>query len=125
MYLPGDIVLITDIGDFTFIGDITDPGTSLVCVTSNVNTECCRGRDGPGGSGGNVGEWFFNGNIIPRNSVSLDFSRSGFTHQVRLNRRNNAMGPTGVYECRVPPMGGGTLVTANIIIAAGESKLCS
>ena len=114
MYLPGDTVLITDIGAQL---SPTDPGTSLVCVTSNVNTDCCRGSDNP--NGGSLGEWFFNGIIIPRNSESEAFSRGGFTHQVRLNRRNNAMSRTGAYECRVPPLGGGTLVTASITIAAG------
>ena len=111
MYLPGDTVLITDIGDFI---SSTDPGASLVCVTSNVNTQCCRGSDG-----GNVGEWFFpDGSIVLRNSHSLDFSRSGYTHQVRLNRRNNAMGPIGPYECRVPDDSGG-LQTANIVLTTG------
>ena len=120
MYLPGETVLITDIGAQM---SPTDPGTSLVCVTSNVNTECCRGADGPGGSGGRAGEWYFpNGNQVPRNAESEEFSRSGFTHQVRLNRRINAMGPIGAYECRVPPMGGGAVVTAGITIAAGKSR---
>ena len=113
MYLPGDTVLITDIGAQVS----TDPGTSLVCVTSNVNTECCRGSDNP--NGGRLGEGFFNGIIIPRNSESADFSMSVFNEQVRLNRRNNAMGPTGTYQCRVPPLGGGAVVTASITIAAG------
>ena len=95
MYLPGDTVLITAIGDSE-----TDPDSSLVCVTSNVNLNCCRGRDG-----GNVGEWYFpDGTMVCRNSdtPSADFTRSGFTHEVRLNRRNSAMSPTGIYECIVP-----------------------
>ena len=95
VHLPGDTVLITAIGDSG-----TDPNSSLACVTSNVNMYCCRGSDG-----GNVGGWYFpNGTIVPRNSAapSANFTRSGFTHQVRLNRRNNAISPTGIYECRVP-----------------------
>ena len=95
VYLPGDTVLITAIGHSG-----TDPDSSLVCVTSNVNTQCCRESDG-----GNVGEWYFpGGTIVPRqnSAPSADFTRSGFTHQVRLNRRNSAMSPTGIYECRVP-----------------------
>ena len=96
VYLPGDTVLITAIGDSE-----TDPDSYLVCVTNNVNTQCCRKRDG-----GNVGEWYFpNGTMVLRNNApapTADFTRSGFTHQVRLNRRNNAMSPTGIYECRVP-----------------------
>ena len=95
VYLPEDTVLITAIG---ISG--TDADSSLVCVTSNVNMDCCRESDG-----GNVGEWYFpNGTIVARNSAapSADFTRRGFTHEVRLNRRNGAMSPTGIYECRVP-----------------------
>ena len=115
VYLPGDTVLIHDIGDFASMVDITHPGRSLVCVTSNVNTECCRGSDG-----GRAGEWYFpDGYQVPRNAESEDFSRSGFTQQVRLNRRNNPIGPTGAYECRVPSLGDGTLVIASITIAVG------
>ena len=119
MYLPGDTVFITDIGEFVFTDN---PGTSLVCVTSFVNTECCRGHDNP--NGGALGEWHFpDGTIVPGFSVdpNADFSRSGYTQQVRLNRRNNAMSPTGAYECRVPPLGGGALVSASITITNGKS----
>ena len=100
VYLPGDTVLITDIGLSTVGEDRSDPGSSLLCITNNVNIYCCRASDG-----GNVGEWFFpDGTIVPRNrdSPNGDFTKTGFTHQVRLNRRNNAMTPLGTYECRVP-----------------------
>ena len=100
MYLSGDIVLITDIG-VVYPGN-PDPGSSLACNTANVNTHCCRQKDG-----GNVGEWYFpNSTIVPRNSHSPngDFTRAGYTHQVRLNRRNNAMTPLGTYTCVVPDM---------------------
>ena len=113
VYLPESIVLITAIGDSK-----TDPGTSLVCVTSNVNTQCCRSTDGPNKSG-RVGDWYFpNGTMVPRHSAapSADFTRSGFTHQVRLNRRNNATSPTGTYECRVPDGFTGELVNASIVL---------
>ena len=113
MHLPGDTVLVTDIGGFA---SSSDPGRSLVCVTSNVNTQCCRGSDG-----GNVGEWHFpNGDIVVRNN-NADFFRSAFTHQVRLNRgNNNTMGPTGAYECRVPDGVTGDVVTASIILTTGK-----
>ena len=110
VYLPGDTLLITDIGVFSY----TDPGRSLVCETSNVNTQCCGGSDG-----GRVGEWYFpNGTMIPRNNIagSADFFRSAFTHQVRLNRRNNATTPTGSFECRVPDGRSGRLHTAGITL---------
>ena len=103
VYLPGDTVLITDIGNFT---DPTLEGAanSLVCHTDNVNTQCCRGSDG-----GNVGEWHFpSGTIVPRNSAGGDLTRSGFAQQVRLNRNTNTLTPTGDFSCRVPDWGGVT-----------------
>ena len=130
VYLPGDTVLITDIGVFA---STSDPGLSLVCVTSNVNTLCCRGSDG-----GNVGEWYFpdgtlpDDTLVPRQGAmpSADFTRSGFAQQVRLNRRNKAILPTGAFECRVPERangGGGdltgALVTASITLTTGQYVL--
>jgi hypothetical protein len=111
VYLPGDTVLFTDIGVFR---PGVDAGTSLVCRTEHINTQCCRDSDG-----GNVGGWFDPGGVqLPRFGIAPDagFSRSGSTHQVRLNRRNNAMSPTGAFECRVPAMGSGALVVASITI---------
>ena len=115
MYLPGDTVFITDIG----IGLVADPnpGSSLVCNTSNVNTHCCRGRDNPNGP--SLGEWYFpNGTIVLRLSFSPngDFTRNGYTHQVRLNRRNNAMTPLGSYTCVVPDMNNTMNHTATITL---------
>ena len=116
MYLPGDTVLITDIG---VSPGPADPGSSLVCVTTNVNTQCCRNSDG-----GSVGEWYFpGGNIVPCNGAqpTADFTRSGHTQQVRLNRRNNAMNPTGVFECRVPDGNDSSmLVTASVTLTTGQ-----
>ena len=115
VYLPGDNVLITDIGESNF-AVVSDPLSSLVCVTTNVNTQCCRTSDG-----GNVGEWFFpNGSMVPRHrTVGTDdaFSRSSYVQQVRLNRLSsvNAVSPTGAYECRVPDSNG-TLQLATIVL---------
>ena len=112
MLLPGDSVLITDIGENRF-----DDGAPLACVTTNVNMNCCRNSDG-----GNVGEWYHpDGTIVLRWAnvnylVDAVFTRSGFTHEVRLNRRDNAMGPLGVYSCIVPDGQTGANVTASIII---------
>ncbi len=111
-YSTGATVPITSIG----ASNGEDGGGSyLVCVTSYVNTNCCRGSDG-----GRVGDWHFpNGDIVPRNSDSpkVDFTRSGFTHQVRLNRRNNALTPYGVYTCVVPDENDGVNHTANITLS--------
>ena len=118
LYLPGESVFFADIGKFV---SETDPGTSLVCVTSNINMNCCRRIDGPNDSG-NVGEWYFpDGTIVPRHSAapSADFTRSGFIHQVRLNRRNNALTPNGIYECRVPDGLTGEMMNATITLERG------
>ena len=44
VYLPSDTILITDIGSDN-TNNRSDPGSSLVCVTTNVNTNCCRSID--------------------------------------------------------------------------------
>ena len=93
-------MLIADIG--TYGGGASDrAGGALVCVTSNVNTACCRTSDG-----GNVGVWYFpDGTIVPRGGYPGDsaFTRTGSNQQVRLNRRfDTALEPVGEYQCRVP-----------------------
>ena len=105
IYLPGANILITNVGDSYLPDDGVnedDPGHSLVCVTSNINTMCCRDP----GSGGPVGNWFYpDGTIVLGNSANPNgnFTRSSHTQQIRLNRkRTNAMSPTGVYTCEVP-----------------------
>ena len=109
LHTSDEAIAITDIG----VDSGADPGASLVCVTSNVNTQCCRTSDG-----GNVGEWHFpNGTLVSHNSAG-NISRSSFTGQVRLNRRNNATLPTGIYECRVPA-GNGTLQVARVALLTG------
>ena len=120
VYLPGESVLITDVGAFT-TGVPEDAVSSLVCVTSNVNTWCCRSSDG-----GRVGEWFFpDGTMLPRNSFYFDFSRSGYTHQVRLNRRRNAQTPTGNFNCIVPDGRNSTVMHNEVItIIAGKLSHC-
>ncbi len=84
-------------------GDRTDPGPSLVCVTSNVNTMCCRGADNP--NGGSQGNWIYpDGTIVLGNSANPngDFTRSYHNQQIRLNRKKtNVLSPTGVYTCVV------------------------
>ena len=103
MYLPGDTVVITDIG--VDVPADPNPGSSLVCNTSNVNDHCCRGENNPNGPA--LGDWYFpNGTIVPRLGASPngDFTRTGFFHQLRLNRRNSAIIPLGTYECRIPHM---------------------
>ena len=117
MYLPGDTVLITNIGKIGVVAD-PDPGSSLVCNTANVNTDCCRGVNNPNGPA--LGEWYFpNDTIVPRSrdNPNDDFIRTGWTLEVRLNRMNNAMTPLGTYTCVVPDMNSAMNHTATIIIS--------
>ena len=111
LYLPGGTILITDIGSEN-TDDPYDPGFSLVCVTTNVNAQCCRNSDG-----GSRGEWYHPDGTRILNTPDTNFYRTRHYQQVRLNHRNNAMSPTGVFTCEVPNDGDYTMPhTANITI---------
>ena len=89
------------------------PATSLICVTTAVNSQCCRGSDG-----GAVGDWFYpNGTMVPRRRGapgSSAFTRTGFAQQVRLNSRARIRPDIfGLYTCVVPDVNG-TSVSASI-----------
>ena len=113
IYLPGSTVLITDIG--TPGGTEPDqPGGTLVCVTTNVNTQCCRNSDG-----GTGGDWFFpEGGTVTRGNNADLFFRTGSAQQVRLGRMSGVMEPVGRYECRVLDSNGTEQVAAiNILLS--------
>ncbi len=127
VYLPGDTIPITDVGDSFLPGysyNKVDSGPSLVCVTSNVNTMCCRGSDNP--NGGAQGNWLYpDGTIVLGNSANFngDFTRSSHAQQIRLNRKRlDVMSPTGVYTCEVPD-GSDTTITHRAIITLGEYQI--
>ena len=94
VYLPGDTILINDIGSFN-TGD--NPGSSLVCNTTNVNMNCCRTMDG-----GSRGEWYLPDRTMINNNQDTNFRRTRYAQQVRLYRKSGAMSPTGVFTCEVP-----------------------
>ena len=127
VYLPGCTIPITDVGDgFPGNDNPTDPGPSLVCVTSNVNTMCCRGRDHDGS--GSVGDWLWpNGSAVAGNSANPfgGFTRSVHTQQIRLNqKRTDVMSPIGVYTCEVPGGSDNTIThRATITLKDGECML--
>ncbi len=119
-YLAGDTLPITDVGDSFLPNNKTkqvDPGPSLVCVTSNVNTNCCRSADH--GGNGPVGNWLYpNGTIVLSNNPNIDFTRSFHFQKIRLNRkRTDVIFPTGVYTCMVPDSSNtATIHTATITL---------
>ena len=116
-YEPGDSILITDIG--LHAGD-RGPGDSLVCITTNVNAQCCTDRGG-------VGEWFLpNGSMVPRNiddpNRNSQIIRTGRANQVRLNFRTHQTSLTGEYTCVVPETDGSVNQTAGIRLVTGTYK---
>ena len=127
IYLPGDSVLITDIGE-QLLENRAVVGSTLVCVTTNVNTDCCRSSDNFNSNpyGGAVGDYYYPNNsiVIRGNAIEIGtntFSRYGYTHQVRLASVGNPLGPLGNYSCIVPDGLTGMNVSASIIIYAGNS----
>ena len=114
-YEPGDSILITDVG--VHDGD-TGPADSLVCVTTDVNTQCCTDVGG-------VGEWFLpNGSMVIRNiddpNRNSQIIRTGRAHQVRLNFRTQQTSPTGEFTCVVPETNGSVIQTAGIRLVSGR-----
>ena len=92
--------------------DRSDPGSTLVCVTANVNTACCRGGDNNGvsnGTAGAVGVWYYpNGTTVPRgydNTSLLNFRRYGYKNHLRLGVLNASVSnPQGLYRCEIPDL---------------------
>ena len=122
VHLPGACVLISDIGPQP--DNRNDSGSTLVCVTTNVNTACCRSNDNnalTNATAGSVGDWLYpNGTHVPRgDSNVLELVRIGFTHQLRLAREPNSTPLLGVYTCIVPDPSTGILDKASITIRMG------
>ena len=122
IYLPGDSILISDIGPQPF--NRRDPGSTLVCVTTNVNTACCRDDDNPSNlnTGGAIGEWYYpNTTEVPSPSENvINFARFGYTHHVRLARVvSDSTPPPGVYTCQVP-LNTNVIYNASITIQNGK-----
>ncbi len=107
IYNPGSSINIADIGGQP--GDRSDAGSALVCVTTNVNTQCCRGSDNP--NGGGIGGWLdpSNRQIPAPNALggaTNVLARYLHSQQVRLGIVGTPSGPLGVYTCVVPDMNG-------------------
>jgi len=126
--LSGDSVLNSYIGHQSYYHRSV-LGSTLVCVTANVNTACCRAADNNGvtnSTAGAVGEWHYpNGSLVPRPRVHVvDFARIGFFREVRLARQvSDSIPPLGVYTCEVPDPFTGVLYSASIIISNEGSAL--
>ena len=95
-----------------YLSAIGEGESSLFCVTNK--TECCRNPN-------RFGEWFFpNGSMVPSTGSNWDFFRGRADKLVRLSRRNNAMFPTGIYQCKVPDASGIMQTLQAAIIGPGK-----
>ena len=66
---------------------------ALICYTNS--SDCCKSSY--------TGEWYFpNRSAVRIKGDMKDFYRDREEMMVRLNRRHNAMGPTGIYCCDIP-----------------------
>ena len=121
LILPGGSVLISDIG--SHLGNRSDPGSTLVCITTNVNTACCRKRDNNGETNDTaraVGQWHYpNGTQVPHPSDGnvVDVVTISYTQQIRLGKAvSDSTPPLGVYTCQVPDPSTGVRFTASFIL---------
>ena len=95
------------------ISDIGEGEDALLCQTDK--TQCCRMRDNLPDRVA-FGQWFFpNGDEVGNDDG--DFFRNRGEGIVRLNRRNNALSPTGRYRCVIPDASG---VNQTLYVDVGE-----
>ena len=88
-YPNNSIILFEDIGE---------AANALLCMTDSV--DCCSG-------GG--GRWYFpNGSEAVGGFLGGSIFRNRAPQIVRLNRRNDAQSPNGIYRCEIPDARGNT-----------------
>ena len=79
------------------LGDIGEGRRALLCITNE--TGCCRDSNVPG----HMREWYFpNGSAVSRNDIGHSIYRNRGPSIVRLNRRHNAISPSGIFSCIIP-----------------------
>ena len=103
-------IKITDIGE----GDSVQGG-GLKCITDHPS--CCVTGSTP------LGEWISpNCTAVPGNDSGADIYIDRGMGFIRLNRRNNATSPTGLY-CGVLPVDGGGMETFCVNITGTLSSV--
>ena len=76
--------------------EIGEGRRALLCITNQ--SDCCRNSPKS-----HIREWYFpNGERVRTNGEGGDLYRDRSHHVVRLNRRNNAISPTGIFQCVIP-----------------------
>ena len=85
--------------DLTQVGedDTDDTGNNSVRCITDLST-CCTNSQGT-----HRGDWFSpNGDSLPLRSPGINIFEARGPQQVTQRRRNNPMGPSGVYRCDIP-----------------------
>ena len=78
------------------LSDIGEGSNALFCLTNR--TQCCTTE-----AGLSRGGWRFpNDTSVILNATSYQFYRIRGHSSVSLNRRSEALGPTGTFTCRIP-----------------------
>ena len=86
-YHSNEVIPLTSVGE---------GADAVICMTTRIN--CCTNAMGEMRNG----EWYYpNGDRVPTEGAGLDFYRNRGTQQVILNRRNDAMSPTGCFCCEL------------------------
>ena len=89
-YIYGNNSIVT-------VDDIAENDSALLCYTNSDG--CCESS--------RKGEWYFpSGTTVGVMNDGGDLYRNRGPSVVRLNRRNNAMMPTGVFRCEIPDVNG-------------------
>lgn len=90
-----------------FFDEIGEGNSALYCHTTNSN--CCKRNS--------LGEWYYpDGTLVPINGERADFYRNrDDSGNVKLNRRNNAVTPKGVFYC-ITPNDRGVLTRMNVAL---------
>ena len=100
-------------------GDIGEDNCALLCYTNL--SQCCNISN----SGFRVGEWYFPNKttVKTKGEDNKDFYRNRGTRVVRLNRRNNAMTPTGIFCCVIPGSSHGNFCVGAYNVGDGKTKI--
>ena len=111
MFLSNNsIVLLSSIGECS---------NALFCLTNR--TQCCTTEAGDA-----RGSWRFpTGSSVTRENANLDFYAIRGYSSIHLNRRSDAVAPTGIFICRLPDeaTGSGRNLYIGVYDDAGEGVL--
>ena len=77
------------------LSDIGEGSNALFCLTNRI--QCCTTE-----AGLNKGGWRYPNSSAVNTTDNHEFYRTRGYSSVHLNRRSNALEPTGIFRCRIP-----------------------